>query len=203
MLRSSNGKSSRLKTKPTADKKYQPSKSKIYFLVKMMKRASRQNNFTETMMLRKSLKIGEVSQASGVGIEALRFYERSGLLGKPMRSMSGYRLYDEGVLERLAFIKKAQTLGFSLDEIRRIISDAQNGASPCDDVREIVRQRLDDLDERMREMRRYRKELAATLEEWDQVGRAPGNICGLIEGSEIENPLTAQHAVIAPKKKHG
>lgn len=147
-----------------------------------------------------SLKIGEVSQLSGIGIEALRFYERSGLLGKPVRSQSGYRLYDEGVLERLAFIKKAQTLGFSLDEIKRIISDAQTGASPCDDVREIVRRRLAELDERMREMRRYRKELAATLEEWDEVGRAPGHICGLIEAAEIENPLSKQHNV-APKAK--
>lgn len=64
-----------------------------------------------------SLKIGEVAKASGIGIEALRFYERSGLLGKPARASSGYRMYDEKVLDRLAFIKKAQTLGFTLDEI--------------------------------------------------------------------------------------
>jgi DNA-binding transcriptional MerR regulator len=114
--------------------------------------------------------------------------------------MSGYRHYDEGVLERLAFIKKAQTLGFSLDELGQIIKDAQNGASPCDDVREIVRRRLTELDERMREMRRYRKELAQTLEDWDKVGRAPGHICGLIEASEIENPPPAPPRV-APKAK--
>ncbi|MGI8469987.1 MAG: heavy metal-responsive transcriptional regulator [Pyrinomonadaceae bacterium] len=165
-----------------------------------MKRARRQNYSEEVPATRGSLKIGEVSQASGIGIEALRFYERSGLLGKPVRSMSGYRLYDEGVLERLAFIKKAQTLGFSLDEIRRIINDAKSGASPCDDVREIVRHRLAELDERMREMRSYRKELAQTLEEWDKVGRAPGHICGLIEAAEIENPLLAPRK-IAPKAK--
>jgi DNA-binding transcriptional MerR regulator len=166
-----------------------------------MKRASRQNNFEKTIGQNGSLKIGEVSKESGIGIEALRFYERSGLLGKPVRSMSGYRLYDEGVLERLAFIKKAQTLGFSLDEIGRIIKDAQGGASPCIEVREIVRRRLAELDEKMREMKRYRKELAETLEEWDQVGRAPGHICGLIEAAEIENPLSAQHKTIAPKKR--
>lgn len=166
-----------------------------------MKQARRQNNFETESARSGSLKIGEVSQASGIGIEALRFYERSELLGKPVRSMSGYRLYDEGVLERLAFIKKAQTLGFSLDEIRRIIRDARGGASPCDDVREIVRRRLAELDERMREMKRYRKELAETLEEWDKVGRAPGHICGLIEAAEIENPLSGQHAPVAPKRR--
>lgn len=120
-------------------------------------------------------------------------------MGKPVRSASGYRLYDEGVLERLSFIKKAQTLGFSLDEIRRIIEDARSGASPCDEVREIVRRRLAELDERLREMKRYRQELAQTLEEWDEVGRAPGHICGLIETAEIENPLHAPHAAVAPK----
>lgn len=166
-----------------------------------MKTATRQNHSEQSSISRASLKIGEVSQLSGIGIEALRFYERSGLLGKPLRSMSGYRLYDEGVLERLAFIKKAQTLGFSLDEIGQIIKDAQSGASPCDDVREIVRRRLDELDERMREMKRYRKELAQTLEEWDKVGRAPGHICGLIEGAEIENPLSSVPRV-TPKSKH-
>lgn len=165
-----------------------------------MKTVKKQIDFEKMVAPRSSLKIGEVSQLSGMGIEALRFYERSGLLGKPLRSQSGYRLYDEGVLERLAFIKKAQTLGFSLDEIGRIIKDAQSGASPCDDVRKIVRQRLAELDERMREMRRYRKELAQTLEEWDEVGRAPGHICGLIESTEIENSPPAPPRV-TPKNK--
>jgi DNA-binding transcriptional MerR regulator len=134
---------------------------------------------------RRMLKIGDVSKRSGVGIEALRFYEKSGLLDKPSRTFSGYRVYGEEVLERLAFIKRAQALGFSLDEIRRIVDDARKGESPCDEVREIVRRRMAELDERLRELNRYRKELKHTLEEWDEVGRAPGQICGLIEGSEV------------------
>ena len=166
-----------------------------------MKFARKQTEFEKPIMPRSSMKIGEVSQLSGIGIEALRFYERSGLLGKPLRSSSGYRLYDEGVIERLAFIKKAQTLGFSLDEIGRIIKDARNGASPCDEVREIVRRRLAELDGRMREMLRYRTELAHTLEEWDKVGRAPGHICGLIESAEIETSPIQSPPRVAPKAK--
>jgi DNA-binding transcriptional MerR regulator len=134
---------------------------------------------------RHGLKIGEVSKRSGMGIEALRFYERSGLLERPPRTESGYRVYDEAVLERLAFIKQAQALGFALDEVKRIMDDARAGQSPCDEVREIVRRRLGELDARMREMSRYRAELAKTLEEWDRVGRAPGHICGLIEGTQV------------------
>ncbi len=148
------------------------------------------------------LKIGDVSKRSGIGIEALRFYEKSGLLEKPSRTYSGYRVYDASVLERLAFIKQAQVLGFSLDEIKQIIADARAGRQPCDDVREIVRHRLEELDERVREMRRYRKELAETLEEWDKQGRAPGHVCGLIEGSVIEHPMTHTHRVERKRKKN-
>jgi DNA-binding transcriptional MerR regulator len=140
------------------------------------------------------LKIGDVAKVSGTGIEALRFYEKSGLLEIPARTESGYRLYGQDVLERLAFIRQAQSLGFSLDEIRRIVIDARNGQSPCDEVREIVRHRLAELDERIREMRRHRKELSKTLEEWDRLGRAPGHICGLIEGAHME------HGAGKPKK---
>lgn len=133
------------------------------------------------------LKIGEVAKLSGIGIEALRFYERSGLLGRPGRTQSGYRVYDTAVLQRLDFIKRAQVLGFSLDEIKRIIADKQAGRSPCREVREIVRHRLEELDERMKAMRRYRRELGAALTEWEETGELDGHVCGLIEGTEIEH----------------
>ena len=144
---------------------------------------------------RGTLKIGEVSQASGIGIEALRFYERSGILGKPARSTSGYRLYDASVIDRLAFIKRAQTLGFSLDEIKQIIAEKHSGKSPCLEVREIVRRRLSELDERMRQMRIYRRELAKTLHEWDEAEAIEGDICGLIEGADIAHPLSASQKI--------
>lgn len=140
---------------------------------------------------RKPLKIGEVAKESGVGIEALRFYERSGLLGRPGRTQSGYRLYDAEVLTRLDFIKRAQVLGFSLHEIKQIIADKQAGRSPCREVREIVRRRLDDLDEKLKEMRRYRRELGDALVRWEETGELDGHVCGLIEGTEVEhaNPM--------------
>ena len=134
-----------------------------------------------------TLKIGEVAKLSGVGIEALRFYERSGLLGRPSRTGSGYRLYDAGVLQRLDFIKRSQVLGFSLDEIKRIIADKEAGNSPCHEVREIVRRRLDELDERLREMRRYRKELGEAFTKWEETGELDGHVCGLIEATHIEH----------------
>ena len=95
------------------------------------------------------LKIGEVSKHSGIGIETLRFYEKSGFLDRPARTRVATVCMTQTVLERLAFIKQAQVLGFSLEEIKRIIDDARAGQSPCDEVREIVRRRLDELDARI------------------------------------------------------
>jgi len=135
------------------------------------------------------LRIGDVSKQSGVGIEALRFYEKQGLLNHATRTQSGYRLYGAEVLERLEFIKRAQVLGFSLAEIAHIIKEKEAGKSPCFEVREIVRSRLQELDERMKEMRRYRKELAAALVEWDEAKEMEGEVCGLIEGTAISHGL--------------
>ena len=147
------------------------------------------------------LKIGEVARQSGIGIEALRFYERGGLLGRPSRTQSGYRVYDAAVLQRLDFIKRAQVLGFSLDEIKRIIADKPAGRSPCREVREIVRHRLEELDERMKEMRRYRRELGAALSQWEETGELDGHVCGLIEGTDIQHSNPTPRGISKNKRR--
>lgn len=147
------------------------------------------------------LKIGDVARRSGVGIEALRFYERSGLLGRPGRTESGYRVYDEAVLQRLDFIKRAQVLGFSLDEIKRIIADKLAGRSPCLEVRAIVRRRLQELDERLKEMRLYRRELGAALVQWEETGELDGHVCGLIEATEIEHSNPSPRRRLQKKRR--
>lgn len=149
---------------------------------------------------RRWLRIGEVSRRSGVGIEALRFYEKQGLLRHATRTQSGYRLYREEVLERLEFIKRAQLLGFSLAEIAHIIKEKESGINPCAEVREIVRSRLRELDERMKEMRRYRKELAAALQDWDAAREKEGEVCGLIEGTRISHPLQRARPLKKPSR---
>lgn len=134
----------------------------------------------------KLMKIGEVAKQTGIGIETLRFYERSGLLDAPARTEAGYRLYGADALTTLEFIKRAQILGFTLTEINRIISESRSGASPCNEVREIVRQRLAELDERLQQMQLYRDAVAKTLRQWDETGKVGGRFCGLIESAEIE-----------------
>lgn len=141
------------------------------------------------------MRIGEVAEATGISVEALRFYERRGLLGRPARTASGYRAYDETVLERLAFIKRAQAIGFSLDEIADILEMRGRGEAPCLEVREAARHKLAELDVRLRELRRYRNELARTLDDWDERGIDEGNFCGLIEHSDVHAPaVTATNA---------
>lgn len=131
------------------------------------------------------MKIGEVARLSGVSIETLRFYEKNGLLDKPARTYSGYRMFGSGVLERVAFIRKAQVLGFTLEEIGRLIRHKQKGESPCEEVRDVVTNRLKELDERIDQMKRFRKDLTAVLKEWESAGHADGHVCGLIEQSDI------------------
>lgn len=132
-----------------------------------------------------SFKIGEVARRAGVGVETLRFYERSGLLSRPARTEGGYRLYDAEALKTLEFIKRAQALGFTLEEIKRIIDESRAGQRPCAEVRETVRRRLAELDEQMAQIRRYRNALATTLRQWDEKGFADGDFCGLIESADL------------------
>jgi DNA-binding transcriptional MerR regulator len=147
-----------------------------------------------------TMRIGEVAAATGMSVEALRFYERRGLLGRPARTASGYRAYDAAVVERLAFIKRAQAIGFSLDEIAEILLMRGRGEAPCLEVREAARRKLAELDERLRELRRYRNELARTLDDWDERGMEEGQFCGLIEHSHVHAPHAAT-ATKAPARK--
>ena len=137
----------------------------------------------------KQMKIGEVSKLTGVGVEAIRFYEKSGLLDRPVRTHSGYRVYGDDVLERIAFIRQAQVLGFSLDQIRQLIAYKKKGESPCLEAREIVRQRLAELNEQLAQLTKYRDELTDALADWDKQGRSDGHVCGLIESSHIEHKV--------------
>jgi MerR family transcriptional regulator, copper efflux regulator len=130
-------------------------------------------------------KIGEVAKQTGVGIETLRFYERSGLLDRPARTEGGYRLYDAQALGMLEFIKRAQSLGFTLEEIKRIIAESRTGKKPCAEVRQIMRQRLAELDERLKLLQQHRQEVAQTLQQWEATGEAEGLFCGLIENAHV------------------
>jgi len=108
--------------------------------------------------------IGEVARRAGVAAGTIRFYERHALLAAAPRSRGGYRVYAEGTIQEIGFIKTAQSIGFSLDEIRDILKLGRGGRKPCARVVAACRAHLADIDRRMAELRAFREGFTATLE---------------------------------------
>src|ERR687898_215688 len=105
--------------------------------------------------------IGELAERAGVTTRAIRHYERIGVLPAASRSASGYRLYGEDALTRLAFVGAAQAVGLTLGEIRGVVAFRDRGEAPCGHVLALVERRSAELAERIEQMRRLRAELEA------------------------------------------
>ena len=110
------------------------------------------------------MRIGEVAERAGLSTKALRYYEQAGLLDEPERTPSGYRDYDESVLDRLRFIRAAQAVGLTLGEVKGVITFREKGSPPCGHVLELIAARAADLDRRIGELRRLRDELRGLAE---------------------------------------
>jgi DNA-binding transcriptional MerR regulator len=126
---------------------------------------------------------GELGHAAGVSTDALRFYERSGLLPRPERSQAGYRLYSPEALHRVRMIRGALSVGFSVAELREIFGERDRGGAPCRRVRKLAAEKLVELEAQMRELARLREELRAAIAEWDRaLKKTPaGERAGLLE----------------------
>ncbi|SDU26666.1 DNA-binding transcriptional regulator, MerR family [Pseudomonas pohangensis] len=107
----------------------------------------------------KPMTIGVLARDSGVNLETIRFYERSGLLPTPQRSAAGYRHYQAGDLRRLRFIRRGRELGFSLDEIRSLLELAEQPQSPCASADELVQEHLSGIAARIRDLQNMQAEL--------------------------------------------
>ncbi|HTJ76312.1 MAG TPA: heavy metal-responsive transcriptional regulator [Acidimicrobiales bacterium] len=127
------------------------------------------------------MRIGQLAERLGITTKAIRFYESIGLLPEPSRSPSGYRSYEEPDADRLTFIKTAQRLGLSLDEIKEIIAFRDRGERPCGYVGEILDRQVADLDRRIREMRDLRDELKSLQRQARVAGPSDGEFCAVIE----------------------
>ncbi len=111
---------------------------------------------------KKPLLIGQIAKLAGVKSDTVRFYERTGLLARPTRTAAGHRVYSEAAARQLRFIKKAQGLGFSLDEVRRILSLRGGGKKTCDRVLAIAEATLDETERRLTELQKFRDDLKRT-----------------------------------------
>ena len=130
-----------------------------------------------------SMRAGELARLAGVSTDTLRHYERKGVLQRPRRAANGYRQYPPGALARVLLVRRALAVGFTLDELARVLSVRDGGAAPCKEVRALAATKLAEVEERLAQLGELRDELRATLKDWD--GRLAkttgGGRAGLLE----------------------
>jgi DNA-binding transcriptional MerR regulator len=133
------------------------------------------------------VKIGEVARKTGVAVGALRYYENLGLIAS-QRGDNGYRYYDPVTIQQVQFIKKAQALGFSLEDIREILTVYHHGDLPCELVRSRLDQKIQQLETQIQDMMHFKAELETYRDLWagDRPHLQSGNICPLIESIDIK-----------------
>jgi MerR family Zn(II)-responsive transcriptional regulator of zntA len=124
------------------------------------------------------LRIGELAERCGVSRDTLRFYEREGLLSPPRRTSSGYRAYTEDDTSRVVFIREAQSLGLTLDDIRELIRlETLHAPEECERVAQLLRERIDTIDRRLGDLRAFRRRLATSL---DRCTERRGECCPVV-----------------------
>lgn len=110
------------------------------------------------------LNIGETARRGGVSVEAMRYYERLGLIVAPDRDGNGYRKYPAEAVRRVRFIKRAQDVGFTLKDVSELLSLKADPGASCRDVRDRARNKLDEIDDKIAMLTRMRGVLAAWTE---------------------------------------
>ena len=130
----------------------------------------------------KKLSIGELARQANVNIETIRYYERRGLISEPPRNKSGHRQYSVKDLRRTEFIKRIQSLGFSLQEISDLLSLRVESGRTCSDVKQRVKAKLIDIEEKIETLQRMKKVLQSL--ETNCPGTGPLNECPILETLE-------------------
>jgi DNA-binding transcriptional MerR regulator len=118
----------------------------------------------------RNYRIGEIAERTGVSVETLRYYEKRRLLNAPARTQGGYRLYSDAVVHQVKFVKQAQSLGLTLDDIQQLVAGRMrtNHAPSCRKVRDLLTGRIEDIDARIRELREFRHTLHEHLAACDR-----------------------------------
>lgn len=130
-----------------------------------------------------TMTIGKLARSAGVGVETVRFYEREGLLEEPPRGESGYRQYSPGSLTRLRFVRQAKELGFTLPEIRELLSLRSSPSSSCAEVQARIQDKIGGIEEKIGSLERMKSalnEMAATC----RSGALPTSECPILDALE-------------------
>ena len=123
--------------------------------------------------------ISQVATAAAVNVQTIRYYERRGLFPTPRRTPAGYRQYTDDAVPRLRFIKHAQDLGFSLREIQELLGLRVRHGTACDAVERKTRQKIDVVQQRIRDLQRMKRTLARLAEAC--AARRPTDECPILE----------------------
>jgi MerR family transcriptional regulator, copper efflux regulator len=130
----------------------------------------------------KLLLIGQVTDISGIPIRTIRYYESLGLIKSLRRTEGGFRQFSLDVLTRLAFIKRAQNLGLSLEEIGNILQVYDQGQAPCGEIKEKLQDKVLQIDRQIDQLLTLRSEIKGLLSGWKNIGNQyEDTICPIIQ----------------------
>lgn len=135
--------------------------------------------------------IVQLARAAGETIHAVRYYARVGLISPADVGVNGYRHFDAGALRRLAFVRRAQRLGFTLQEVAGFMADAGRGRSPCPQVRQVLDDRLPQIASQFAEAAALLQRMQRAQRRWRRQpdGVPDGHaICRLIDGEPVTDP---------------
>jgi DNA-binding transcriptional MerR regulator len=144
----------------------------------------------------------DVARATGVSTDTLRHYERQGLLPNVRRTSAGYRCYPRAAVDRVLLIQRALVVGFSLADMRRILTVRDRGGAPCREVRAMMGDRLTALEHQIRDLRILRNELRTLAAEWDaRLARTPqGQPAHLLETLGTRPAIERRRSTRAPRR---
>lgn len=128
------------------------------------------------------LSIGQAAKYSGVSVETIRFYERKGLIDEPQRRESGYRQYREEDVKKLVFIQHAKSLGFSLKEIKDLLSLRADPKTTSKEIKGLAQTKLTDIEEKIRMLNRMKRTLKSLVDKCP--GKGPTSECPILEALE-------------------
>src|SRR5262249_5821586 len=131
-----------------------------------------------------SFHTSEIAKQGGVNLETIRYYERRGLLPRPPRTPAGYRTFGPEAVRRLRLVKRAQALGFSLREIKELLSVRAAPRARCADVRARAETKITEVDAKIRSLRAIRRALLRLTAACK--GRAPITDCPILESLDFE-----------------
>ena len=123
--------------------------------------------------------IGQIAKKSEVSVETIRYYEKEGLLEKPQRKEGGYRQYNDDVIERLSFIQQAKSLGFTLTQIKELLSLEVKQGTSSKDIKDIAQSKLGDIEEKIKMLKKMQKILKELVTQCD--GKGPVEQCPILK----------------------